>query len=340
MYNMGENDKYYDYTEYSGANVGCTPVLTYIDTHDYNIRVYSEAKVGSSPNYIRVRNNDTDNNRYFEAVTGYSPTADGVEDIQVGGPDPEWNVLGAMAFSQYRRRGGLSGETYIAYVEDGGNHHTNGAIYIDDGYDRKYIILHELGHAVMYKAMINDGQSWLTCDWNYTQSDVCYTAASSSHRMDSIEWNCRAIKEGWAHFYPAVIWNKDSETDCWFEYWIVLNWDFSGGDDDPTISCDDEINTGIAPTYDWLDYYCTPSDWDNMGGEYDWLRFWWDMTARGDVYFTDCLAIVVGASPEDWIDHGHDTGTDYPSNELAISAYLEGFSTEWSDWTDEHHVDR
>ena len=67
----------------------------------------------------------------------------------------------------------------------------------------------------------------------------------------------------------------------------------------------------------------------NRGTEWDWLRFWWDLTTDQDVYCTDCMDIWNTANPDTWNASGDGSGSNYPATRLRNAANTEGFLTEW-----------
>lgn len=314
---------YYDYTDYTGVNEGCTGVLTLSSTDSYLVRIYSEALVGG--NYIYVRNNPTNDQRFYTTIySAFVPSQD--ESIDIDTPiGRHWNIAAAAGYTQYRRRGGLTGETYILYDEEcdgGGSCNDGGEIYLspDVGAVRKYVIAHEMGHALA--AELENGTY---ANFDYTASlGGCYTVATRDHEINSKEYQSAAANEGFAHFYSAVVFNDDTETDCHVEYYKTVDWDLDGTVDDQTTDCE----SGPVNGADYLGDSCIGTI-TNRGVEYDWLRFWWDLTTDEGVYFTDCGHIWDRANPWSWNATGDSTGLNYPATRLRDAADTEGFLTEW-----------
>lgn len=320
-------DVYDDYTDYNGTYAGCTSFIGLDSNAYYRVRIFSEAEVGG--NYVEVYDDDSTENLYFwEAEKAYKPTSPEIR-LHTTPVAEHWNIAAAAGYSQYRRRGGLTGETYILYNEfcsgsSGSCTKSSGKMYISDyGDDRKYIIVHEMGHAL---GIFKNGAS---TSFSYSATlDNCYTDSGRSHEIVSKEYQSAAANEGWAHFYAAVIFNNDGASSCGFEYYKSVDFDLDSSNDDRTISCEGRPNPGIGDGYDYLGDWCNGT-LTNRGTEYDWLRFWWDFTTDQDVYFTQCADIWDTADPNDWNATGSGTGSDYPSSRLRDAADTEGYLTEW-----------
>lgn len=308
---------YYGYTAYTGVSAGCSPMMILDTSQTYRVRLYSEARVGG--NTIVVRNNDTSKQRYYTDVeTAWRPTVGVTRHTSDTGIHDAWNIAAAAGYAQARRRGGLSGETYVLYDQEcssGGSCSTSSAIYLSDtGASHKYIIVHEMGHALSRKANGNQGFSF-----SYdADTEDCHTRETRAHEAASKEYQSAAAIEGFAHFYAAVVFNSDSQSGCGFAYYKTVDWDLDGTLDSADVSCEAAPMAGLT-SGDWLGNTCGGTV-ANRGTEYDWLRFWWDLTTDQDVYFTDCVEIFADANPHTWNATDSGSSSSDPATRLRGSA--------------------
>lgn len=323
------------YSDYTGDDAGCTPELSLSSSYKYRVDVVSKAQVGSIPNYTYVMNNDEDRDYYgYVLWTAFIPgPANEGKHYRATSASDAWKVLSAASYSQYRRRGGLIYSTYRYYLD---NSPCNGGscTRLDDygdvacflssnGRDRKYIIVHETGHALGWKV---DEMQPPNTDSGADYGD-CVTDEDESHEMNQKEYQSNAAKEGFAHFYAATIFNDDTEYDCWYEYYKSVDWDLDGNNDDWTTNCEGSPMSPI-PSGDYLGYSCD-GQLANRAVEYDYLRFWWDMTTDQDVYFTDCVEIWDYANPRNWNDDDQGAGVDYVNYRLRDAADYYDLLSEW-----------
>lgn len=227
----------------------------------------------------------------------------------------------------------------------------------------KYVIVHEMGHALLKKAK---GQNQSGSDLNLLEAGHdC--PQGPGHLMNSKEYLPAAIWEGFAHYYAAVIWNRDSEEDCRFQYYKDLDWSLDTVVDwtDSThnyIDCEHGLHDGAITVSNW-DYYgngpghgptCEGPIDAYRGTPYDWLRFFWDLTTQQDtgingLSFTQVVNLLVEAE----VGHGWDNTSDadwtavycsgitycdqhvpawcqtYPSYRLTNAAFCQGHEDEW-----------
>ena len=320
-------DVYYDYTSYSGTYIGCTPLLNLSSTENYAVKVYSEAYVNG--NYVTVRDNSSSDTRYnFILSSYYTPTASKTEQITTNQGNA-WNITAASAFALSRFWAGLSGKTFTFYNSQNENCSGSclylGKVYLStDGADSKYIITHEMGHAVAYHT--NGGFS---ANSSYVATlDNCYTVSTRSHEMVSKEYNSSAANEGIAHFYAAITWNSPSYSDCQFEYYKTVDYDLDSNLDDQTTGCECEPNDGIGDCYDYLGDICSGT-LANRGTEYDWLRFFWDMKTDQALSVSEIFGIWDEAHPWTWNQDDSGSSSDDPAVRLRDAANTLGFLTEW-----------
>ena len=330
--NSDDDDRYYDYTDYNGSSAGCTGNITLDDDETYLIRVYSQALLDE--NYVVVRNNPTNNSRFaYTWDSAYRPSAGTTETI-VTPNYAQWRIAAAAGYSQYRRRAGLNGKTYILYDEayqgQTGVPAIHNRIYIGPtATDRKFVIVHEMGHSL---ARFKNGGAQPVTNYASSEGDC---ESEGDWGMNSKEYQSAAATEGFAEFYAAVIWNNDSQTNCWFYSANETDWDLDGEEDGNVLNCEfgpvDGISPPItlSPTVDGTDYLGDMCDGslDNRATAYDWLRFWWDYTTNYDTYFTDCAVIWNLADPNTWTGGANCVGLTCPYDRLYGAALVHSGSS-------------
>ncbi|MCZ7585030.1 MAG: DUF3152 domain-containing protein [Deltaproteobacteria bacterium] len=221
--NSDSADVFYGYTN---ASTGCTPTLTFNVGQTYLVRLYSEATVANS-NLIRVLFSDILPWRYFRTVaSSFNPGSPGTYYFTMDDWDTQ-NIpqtAAAAGYAVHNRYGGMSGETYILYNQacsPGGPSCLNsdtGELYFNDfGKRHKFIIAHEVGHAVGYKR--DEGESPDGSGYGATSTQCSEWPPNINHDFASKEWQGAAVSEGFAHFYAATVWNDPSESDCSFYYY-------------------------------------------------------------------------------------------------------------------------
>jgi len=146
-------------------------------------------------------------------------------------------TIGAIAAeSLWRKCGGMHKTYNITYVDDtsvcGSNlPYSNNIIRIGaDCWNKKTLISHEIGHRIMWHKMVDNGFSGnipATYDLNPNTNPLCKTTDYEDYVDTSLEYADLAMKEGWANFYAAAIWNNENESDCWVRG-IGLEYDCQG----------------------------------------------------------------------------------------------------------------
>ncbi len=232
--------------------------------------------------------------------------------------------------------------------------------------NKKFIIAHELGHVVVMKRMFERTHTDYTaplkqspggtiCMGAYKgtydpanpddyksdmdDSDLTDTVDNRGKALITMEYQSGAAREGWAHFYSAWLWNRRTETDCFYNMHGVHDFDLDGDIDnnyvdtgkdyndhdwDGAINCEgidvptdtsdpdhvpvprgDDVESYATPK-DWLeDMYtegaCSVSDLSNRGTQYDWQRYFWDMlTDYTTVDPEDLADVYVDMCPTNW----------------------------------------
>lgn len=323
---------FYDYADYNGSGAGCTGPITLDDSEDYLVRVYSEAEVGG--NYIRVRNNPTNESRfYYTYDSDFVPSSTATVTV-VTANHAAWRIAAAAGYSQYRRRGGMTGKTYILYDEAlaacGGScvPPAHNRIYMaPQQVDEKFTIVHEMGHSLA--RFKNGGGQPLTNDGG--DGGDCGDS-SVKWWYNTNEFQSLAATEGFAEFYAALVFNDDGESDCFLHVGGASpDWDLDGVGDSQLVNCELGPVDGLSPSVtldpevdhaDYLGDMCSDTSTDNRATVYDWVRFWWDYSTDDGTYFTDCAAIWNTADPNTWGSGGGCVGAACPYVRLQTAASL------------------
>lgn len=335
--NSDSYDIYYDYSDDSGVYAGCTTSLSLSSTESYSVKIYSEAIVQG--NTLRVWNNDTAQSRYVYTLdSAYVPSASITEYLDTSLHDA-WNISAAVGFAMYRRNGYMTGDTYTFYNQACGSGScfddtaTPVAVYLDGG-SRKYVIVHEMGHFLAYRANGNNG----ALSSYSSPCGICCNGDYTSHAFDEKEYQSAASNEGIAHYYAAVVFNLTTASDCYYYYYKDVDWDRDGDIDSQITNCEG----GPVPSIDAKDYLgdmCSGT-LTNRGTEYDWLRFFWDMETDEGLDYDDLLSMWNGANPDTWNATGDGTGANYPATRTRNSADALGFLTEWDNQDNDNGVHR
>jgi hypothetical protein len=347
-----------------GADAGCA-TFTLDHTETFDVLIISEAEVNG--NTVKVKDapggslfaSNAVNTATNTLMQSWSPSAGtSTVDIETNNPHNAWNAAAAAGHALWRRHVGLANKTFDLYLDDscssGGSCHRDGNVHLgDDGLVKRFIIVHELGHAVEhFLTQIFDGDSDVDAD-----VDDCYTVVNRNHELNSKEWQSAAIREGWAQFYAAVAFNQTTDPACGFVYYKEQDYDLLNGaeaDDPHALSCEQGPNNlfgnpspPVVDAKDYLGDFCAATgSVDGRATELDWLRFWWDfMQENTTVSVTDCGEILATAIDGDWgfplygawVDNATSaTAAQYrPAWRMRTSAAALGLATEW----DAHAVD-
>lgn len=335
--NWDSHDVFSDYTDWSGADAGCTDTQYLDSARTYKVSAQSLAFVNG--NHINVYNNDFVSLPYshVEYLT-FSPTASTTITFDTAIAD-QWNIAAAAGYAMSRRSAGLSGEDFDFYTEScsgGGSCNSAGKIYISSsGSGKKYLIGHEMGHSVA--RLSNGGAVADTSD--AADLDNCYTVDTRDHEANSKEYNGKAANEGIAHYYAAVAFNNTTESSCGFYYYKTsVDWNLDATPDNLIASCESGPMTGVD-SFDYLGDLCSGT-LTNRAVEWDYLRFFWDLDTDQSVSTTTIFEIWDDSDPESWNATGDGTGSGYPSYELRNAANTNSVLTEWDNEDDDNGVHR
>jgi hypothetical protein len=138
------------------------------------------------------------------------------------------------------------------------------------GSNSKYIIAHEFGHQIEYRAYGGFSANFSET----TPVDVCRchvdtTVTNDVHCMQSLEQSNAAQQEGLAHYTAAVMWNDWTQTNCSFAYYKTFK-NANGTLTQPPMA--KECFTYVK----WLETYCQAPD---RGVEWDWLIFYFRISS-------------------------------------------------------------
>lgn len=143
--------------------------------------------------------------------------------------------------------------------------HSLGVVSINPTHvQKKFLIAHELGHAVAYHYAGNISKSYV----ENTGGADCETPVDWTHALHSKEYQSAAIVEGYAHFYSAATWNINSQTNGWFHYYKS---DYKNG----SVIAVSVENGPTGGDTNYMENHCTGSD-AGHGTELDWMRALWD----------------------------------------------------------------
>lgn len=239
----------------SGTYAGCSPELQLDDgggSYDYDVKVTSKALIGS----ITVKSYDdqtTADTLTALVLNNFTPTATQRYDLTPlpGDTESRWNFLALVAKGLLTEDGGISSVTLELY-KDGTSpvyiHGTTGKLVLPDGYDRKFIVLHELGHFVTFGL-----SGSISASGNASLNDCDGNAGIVQKEYQSF-----AAKEGIASFYSAYVLNDHGASDdCEWQPALGVDWDLDGGIDTNNLSAafchgDPWSGTPDPDDRDWL----------------------------------------------------------------------------------------
>jgi hypothetical protein len=254
---------------------GCTPSITMSHDQSVSVQFYSHGYVNG--NYLQVRD-DSGGNYFTQSLVRAPPHAGGTTyTLQSTAVSPAATAYRAIVRGLWNGHGGKTGYTFKVRTSAGQSRYDrdNDTIYIKGSQsDRKFIALHEFGHAVgdMFNGgrMTNgdcslDGGNWHSSCWSAPLS-------GGSHGMKSVEHDRCATYEGWAHFVSANTFNDYGEDDCFLRYWSNY-----------TVDC--EGTSGDVGVTAWMENVCYISgSMSRKGSELDWFRQFWDVRTDGSGY--------------------------------------------------------
>ncbi len=243
-----------------------------------------------------------------------------------------WNIMAAASFAMEVRDGGLSGRSFSFFTEDcpdvsGASCERFPDIFIAPAHaDRKYVIVHELGHAVM--EMCNNERNENNGDGGTGGS--CDGAGGT---LALKEYQSNAANEGVAWYYAAVVFNHREDDDCEFGRSLDYNKDGQLSVFEEFPSCEgDPVNEPWA-NLDFLGNECTGT-LTGRAVRFDYVRAFWDLTqnAPGNGQgrtFDDVCDLWLEARPDTWDPDGGGIASDDPPDRLRQAADDLNFLNAW-----------
>jgi hypothetical protein len=343
------------YLDWDGSTPGCD-VFALNDAVTYDVKVARRALVNG--NRLEVRDNPTNNQLFVTTVrTNYVP----VHATQVNesvGPTASVRILAAASWAMAGSNGGvaLNPLNSFNFFATSGCGNTSceswpetGIFIKTDHSFYKFIIVHELGHAVT-EARVgaedenDDGAALNGCNASGPdQYDV------DGHQMNSKEFSSQAYVEGIANLYAAAAFNThEVDAPCQFETHYRPDWDADGTDEqqnEPFIfSCENGVSSAGVNATDYLGQFCLAAGaTTNRATEYDVLRGMWDLISDEGVGVPTLFSIWEEARPDTWTMNGTGTGNDFPAERMHDAAFTVGGSTlqdQWDDVADDNGIDR
>ncbi len=335
------DNSYFDY--YADINGCATPVLDNATTYT----VKSLRKASLNDNYLAV---------LIQGAGGYGIGASTMyTHIPVSGQTYSYttgvtdgiNVMAAATRALYAHDAGLSNETFEFWVDECPGDSDNSCYSADKIYinptngdpDEKFIIAHEMGHAV---TDLKNGNNGMNSDYDANVGDCSPAYDNGGHKYNSKEYASAAWTEGVANAYAAFSFNDDVvgvSTDCEYQARNTQDWNLDGDTNDPgdveVFSCEDGtgLPAGFTQGSDWLGAHCLATGAiHNRGLEYDVLRHMWDMRTNEAVTVANLFDIVDKANPNSWTISGAGTTSDYPTPRMSSGAFTVGGSSMQNDW--------
>jgi len=277
------------------ADLGCTPALDPVSgLYEHEITLFSMSSVQGNDLWVVDKNNIGVVRSHYVNVDISTNVTHNLT-IDAAAVWDEFNVAMAGSYALYRHAGGMSGRHYEYRINHTSSYYnrTANAIYLQTNrHNRKFIIVHEFGHAIGdYGTGDHDFKTCHTRCSCYA-CDGCPSTAGS-HTMISKELARCAMAEGWAHFYAADIFNDHDEVDCYFHYYKNLF-----GDPTPIVNC--EIGGGDF-SLRFMESNC-PEPWGGFGTELDWMRTFWDVHTDGTTHPTFTQMVQWLDAAEYWYD--------------------------------------
>jgi len=317
------------WTDWTGADAGCADVVL-DDIWTYDVKILSRTKIDDV--YVEV--NSTGSTAWSSTpLQNWTPVA-GTTDIETVNAHRAWNMTAAMSWALYRRRYGVSGETFVSHTDDvspcsatAAACQSGGELWFRNtssliGY--RYVHVHELGHLLAYKF---DGHNSSNKNYN-SAAPTCqkFNGGTDGHAMSTKEHASAAAVEGFGHYYAAVAFNNTSQSDCAFMYNKTQDFDrtdaatsdFSPPD---SISCEGSPvwDLSIVDARDYVDDMCTGT-LNHRGNELDFLRFFWDLDTDEGLSFGEVAELYDRANPRSWNAVGSNGSSDNVWDRLQTAA--------------------
>lgn len=162
--------------------------------------------------------------------------------------------------------------------------------------DYKFVMTHEVGHAIQYLSMgtpqnFYEEPADAMPSSPYCRCDHVDTYMGTSHCLQSRERISAAQVEGFAHLVAAKVWNNQAESSCsWAYYKYFL--------EPPNAQVSDvPMQKTCSGNPKWMENMCPTGEADH-GVEWDWQSYFWNLNTQGNAKVTmPELYAVYQASP-------------------------------------------
>lgn len=304
--------------------------------------------------------------------------------------DPEWAALAVGAQAMYRNNGGIDscgcsecGSLKFANTSTNANGGGNGSYqeHIIVSTRRKYLLAHEIGHAVVRRrdeclTPVDewDAPSHVNCDATVGWDGSSCSPTGSAVCQDGLlapEWQSVALKEGFADFYSAWLWNSRDDA-CE----ICPTNGPNGAGDDPTADLDKDGDADYDPDlfpapdcwrvdcegtpqdypgmliepyitqYDWLENLLDHPNAGNeqcsqplasVGSSYDVTRYLWDMYTDQGVELSTLIDLYDRSDPHDWAGR---SVAQAPYDAMPFQRWLRAIYDHYPQLLDEHNAEK
>lgn len=325
---------------------GCKTIN--LNAEAWTVKLLRTAEVNG--NTVEVRSHIDDGLFLTTVETSWVP--DGGTDVWTIGDGTvgNINIMAVATYAIYTENGGMTGKTY-SFRNDvdpcptaaGCWAVTTNTINIGSSlFDRKFGILHELGHAMSDKVNGSQGLN-ADCDAPPNACEGVGDSSGDGHYPDTKEFQSCAAIEGIAWAYAAVVFNDTSTSPCEFQTHFEPDWDQDDVNDAAEVEvfgCEGQPITGELGA-DYLGDRCLGSGaTTNRGNEFDWIRHYWDLRTDGPFAWSTLLAQWALADAHDWTANGTGSGGNFPAERLHDAAFWVGIQATYDSFGSFNGVDR
>jgi hypothetical protein len=323
---------------------GCTPPLQLGPGRTFRAKLFSAAELQG--NTVRLRERD-DTPLTWEWTGTWPAPAD-----LVVGDSPMARVMGAITFALQRHSAGATGKTIVVWLKrtpteepcakTSCNHKSE--LYfltVPGGTDHttvKNVLLHELGHRMMYLGMGLEPENVPK------RSDAPGRGrcpGGDGHQRNTVEWHSIALVEGFGHFYATLVSNAPGSGGCGSFSHYPVDWNLDGRRDGKMYRCDGELVTGmsLAPA-DYLGTTCGVNAPSGLANEVDYQRFFWDLVDQEKMTLQDILQIIARANQPGWNATWEAGSPNNPVDRLQRAADELGYGKAWARQAEANGVNR
>ncbi|MEQ1571449.1 MAG: hypothetical protein ABMA64_37830, partial [Myxococcota bacterium] len=285
----------------SDSDAGCITLTGLPFGTSYQLRIFPSAEVSGNT----ILHDDAS-----EVVFGkITVNANATKTFTISYSDEAYQQLVAAAFAVHNHDLGTAATVTLHFCNTANCSYTYGAGNdIDLAHDAdKYVIAHEVGHALMFQQSEIDA---IVCG--------CSEGCDGGDNINR-KWWAQAFKEGIAWWYAMITWNAKAGGDCDWLNNQLLDFDLDQFDDYAAgehLACWGDPDA-IAPDHtdgeDWLaDLFghngCTGTA-TNHTTEYDIVHYAWGLYAYGsdtinnnanDLTADEVMDLLLAADPSTW----------------------------------------